>query len=180
MYKAGDWRMGAKILATAAPVGPQVAGYDRLGGSKDADTFLETWWNPNEKPETWKWPAQDGFKIVNGHAVKRISTLKVGTRIDRYGGETGNFFAPEGASYTSRALPPANLSNVESCNYHIYEVIKPMKVYRGPIAPWFGQRGGATQFQASPVLIDPASADCGTKLNVEWLSCAKYLKAVYP
>lgn len=178
-YKPGDWRMGARELATAAPVGPMVVGYKRLSRWPNSDKFLERWWDDDASPQTWKYPKEDGFVLVDGKPVKKVSVLTAGTRIDRFGGATGNFFAPEGTSYTARALPPGNLANTETCNYHVYQVIAPLKVYSGPIRPWFGQRGGGTQYQAVNALVDP-NPECGTKIDVTWLQCAKYIKSVYP
>lgn len=87
-------------------------------------------------------------------------TLEVGRKIDRFGGEGGNFFSPLGAPYIERALPPSNLETFDGdypANYHVYEVIKELPVTLGPIAPWFEQPGMGTQFSTSSsvsVLLD--------------------------
>ena len=78
--------------------------------------------------------------------------LQVGTLLDRFGGETGNFLSPKGAPYVERALPPVNLNNNRTNvtdypnGYHVYEVVKEFEVLAGPIAAWFGQPGGGTQY----------------------------------
>lgn len=83
------------------------------------------------------WPPNRG---LDGEAV--IQTLKPGTRIDRYGFEGGTFVSPEGIPYPSRALAPGT----ENKPYNVYEVIKPIEVQAGKIAPWFGEPGGGIQY----------------------------------
>ena len=51
-------------------------------------------------------------------------------------------------------------------NYHVYSVIKPLKVLAGPIAPWFGQPGQGVQYQ--------------TYVNVATLIADGYLRAEDP
>ena len=70
-------------------------------------------------------------------------TLQPGTRVDRYGAETGKFVSPEGTPYSNRALPP----NSNVCPYHIYEIKKPIEVQSGKVASWFGEPGGGIQYQ---------------------------------
>ena len=84
------------------------------------------------------WPPNRG---LDGDAV--IETLKPGTRIDRYGFEGGTFVSPEGIPYPSRALAPGT----ENKPYNVYEVIKPIEVQAGKIAPWFGEPGGGIQYE---------------------------------
>lgn len=74
-----------------------------------------------------------------------IETLKPGTRIDRYGFEGGTFVSPEGIPYPSRALAPGT----EKKPYNVYEVIKPIEVQAGKIAPWLGEPGGGIQYELS-------------------------------
>lgn len=86
------------------------------------------------------WPPNRGF---DGEVV--IETLKPGTRIDRYGFEGGTFVSPEGIPYPSRALAPGT----EKKPYNVYEVIKPIEVQAGKIAPWFNEPGGGIQYELS-------------------------------
>ncbi|MCP4966154.1 MAG: TNT domain-containing protein [bacterium] len=51
----------------------------------------------------------------------RADTLKPGTVIDRYGGETGRFFSPQGTPLDARALPTG------SGPLNTYEVLKPLR-----------------------------------------------------
>lgn len=85
-----------------------------------------------------QWPPNRGF---DGEPVKKI--LDIGTRIDRYGFEGGTFVSPEGLSYASRSLAPG--TNLKP--YNIYEIIKPIEVQAGKIAPWFGEPGGGIQYE---------------------------------
>ncbi len=85
------------------------------------------------------YPPNDGFL---GPVVEE--TLPVGTRIDRYGTETGAFVAPEGTPVWMRSLVPGT---VESKPYNVYEVAKPVKVLSGKSTPWFHQGGGGKQYK---------------------------------
>ncbi len=94
-----------------------------------------------------------GYPPNNGATVSRTTTLRPGTKIDRYGGfidengnfvDKGQFLSPKGASFESRALPENSLGKP----YSVYEVIKPIPgVQEGQAIPWFGQPGGGTQYQ---------------------------------
>lgn len=47
-----------------------------------------------------------------------------------------------GVPFENRALPPESLD----APYKQYEVVKPFDADAGPIAPWFGEPGGAIQY----------------------------------
>jgi hypothetical protein len=61
-----------------------------------------------------------------------------------------------------------------TCNYHVYEVLKPFEVEEGPIAPGFGQPGYGRQYQLVSALI-PGSP---SPLTVMWLLDNGYLEAL--
>lgn len=68
----------------------------------------------------------------------------------------GSFISAAAAPYNQRALPPSNLDTNPAApdfpfNYHVYQVIKPLTVNGGPIAPWFGQPGLGAQFYTGDV-----------------------------
>ena len=94
-----------------------------------------------------------GYPPNNGAIGTRTTTLRPGSRIDRYGGffdENGNFvdkgqyLSPEGSSFGSRALQESALNKP----YRAYEVIKPIPgVQEGNVIPWYGQPGRGTQYQ---------------------------------
>ena len=70
-------------------------------------------------------------------------------RIDRYGSDFGLFTSPEGIPYEMRAVAPGT----DLKPYSVFEVIKPMKVKAGEIAPWFNEPGGDIQYLL-PDIID--------------------------
>ncbi|MEJ6403469.1 TNT domain-containing protein [Yoonia sp. 2307UL14-13] len=89
-----------------------------------------------------RWPPNDGFDGT----VSR-TTLPAGARIDRYSRETGlddtgSFLSPQGANWTSRALPYEKSTQ----QYAVYEVLRPLEVSSGRAAAWFDEAGGATQY----------------------------------
>jgi hypothetical protein len=85
-----------------------------------------------------KWPGNDGFA-----GTPTEITLEVGTRIDRYGDSKGFFVSPQGTLYEARALSPIS----EFSPYNVYEVIEPITVKAGNIAPWFDEVGGGVQYK---------------------------------
>ncbi|WP_218618671.1 TNT domain-containing protein [Paenibacillus sp. P3E] len=85
-----------------------------------------------------KWPENDGFDGVLNKA-----TLKIGTRIDRYGFESGSFVSPEYISYEMRSLTHGTYSKP----YHVYEVMKEIDALEGTIGPWFDETGEGIQFK---------------------------------
>ncbi|MGW0251259.1 glycohydrolase toxin TNT-related protein [Nocardia goodfellowii] len=70
------------------------------------------------------------------------AVLPVGEIIDRFGGPSGRFTSPPGVPFPERALPPTNLDGDQ---YHQYEVLRPLPVWAGPIAPAMDMPGGGTQ-----------------------------------
>jgi hypothetical protein len=85
-----------------------------------------------------RWPPNDGFIGTPKKAV-----LPPGTKIDRYGYNTGSFVSPKGTSYGARSLAPD--TNLKP--YRVFEVLKPINVLEGKAAPWFDEIGGGTQFK---------------------------------
>ena len=84
--------------------------------------------------------------------------------LDRVGEPVGSFLAPAGTAFDARALAPgAGASNV-----YVYEVIKPLLVLEGEIAPAFGQPGGGVQILPN----------VGTRVDVQWLIENEYLTEV--
>lgn len=107
----------------------------------------------------WNWPKNLGFK---NDSVS--TTLPIGTRLDRYGNPTGSFLSPEGVRFEKRALAPG--SGAEK--YYKYEVIKPLPVKQGEIAPAFGQPGGGIQILPN----------FDQRVNVQWLLDNQYLREI--
>jgi hypothetical protein len=78
----------------------------------------------------------------------RPDTLKPGTVIDRYGGETGRFFSPQGTPLDARSLPTG------SGPLNTFEVLKPLDVQGGVVAPAFGQPGLGVQYMTDLPVAD--------------------------
>ncbi len=91
-----------------------------------------------KKPDgSWDWPPNKGFAEP---PVEKV--LEPGTVLDRFGENGGRFLSPAGTPYDARALSPDSLS----APYRGFEVLRPLPVQSGPIAPAFGMPGGGTQF----------------------------------
>ena len=96
----------------------RAAGWKRPDGS--------TWWPPNN----------------GGVGTPEQIGLKPGTKLDRFGSENGSFMSPRGASFPERAMGSAPSGSPNN-----YTVVKELPVERAPVAPWFDQPGGGTQYQ---------------------------------
>lgn len=105
------------------------------GGGVPKPTQLE--FDFVKKLEPRRWPTNDGF------ANKGRATLVPGSRIDRFGDETGKFAAPAGTPFWERGLPTSYATDRP---YITYEVLRPIEVDAGQAAPAFGQPGGGIQF----------------------------------
>jgi len=75
--------------------------------------------------------------------IRGKTTLQPGTLIDRYGPPSGKFVSPEGTPFPQRALP----WNSQYDRYTRYQVIKPIEVEEGLVAPWFDQPGLGKQYK---------------------------------
>ncbi len=107
----------------------------------------------------WNWPPKLGFA-----EPPKEDVLVVGTRLDRYGSANGAFLSPKGVPYENRALAPGSKAG----KYHEYEVIKPLPILQGKIAPAFDQPRGGVQ-------ILPNFPE---RVNVDWLIKNGYVKEV--
>ncbi len=91
----------------------------------------------NQETGAINWPKNDGF--LNTPIEE---TLQPGFRIDRYGYDTGTFVSPEGIPYGMRAVAPGT----DLRPYSVFEVVAPIEVKGGKIAPWFDEVGGGIQY----------------------------------
>jgi Tuberculosis necrotizing toxin len=174
-YFRGDSRLGPAQLPTGGAVGAELAGYRRTG-RLPARRFLATYYDPtaNSGQGGWIYPPDNGYVTGPGGQPEEAQLqLQSGQDIDRFGSEYGAFLGPAGLPYSARSIPPQNLDGTPAagCNYHGYRVTKPFNVEAGPIAPWFGQPGGGTQFQLVAILVPGAPGS----LNVMWLVNNGYL-----
>jgi len=107
------------------------------------------------------WPPREGFAA---EPVPMI--LPPGMLLDRFGSDGGRFFSPKGASYDGRALP----YDCRLQPYKVYRVKAPLLVWTGRAAPWFDERGGATQFETdataaqlvADAALEPVDAAAGS------------------
>ncbi len=83
------------------------------------------------------YPPNNGFL---GEPTPEV--LPPGTDVGRFGDPGGSFFAPAGTEPQLLSLPPGTID----LPYTTYTVIRPLPVYSGPAAPWFGQPGGGAQY----------------------------------
>ena len=91
-----------------------------------------------------RWPPDNGCA-----AAPVASTIPPNTLIDRFGSENGTFVSPKGQPFAARAVPYV----CEQMAYTVYLVTRPLPVQSCKAAPWFGEPGGATQYQTA----EPAS-----------------------
>ncbi|MFU2164970.1 TNT domain-containing protein, partial [Streptococcus pluranimalium] len=91
----------------------------------------------NQSTGAIHWPDGDGFA-----SIPKDMILKPSTRIDRFGSDYGTFTSPEGTPYAQRAVAPGT----DSRPYSVFEVLEPLTVKGGEIAPWFDEPGGGMQY----------------------------------
>jgi len=82
------------------------------------------------------------------------TVMNPGQQFDRFGPGFGQFGSPVGTSFPERALPPGSLD----AGYHRYEVVKPIPIWEGPIAPAMGQPGGGVQYYLPTSIVDLVNA----------------------
>lgn len=178
-----DPLLGPAELPKDEPVGPLMAGYQRFGPNlpetpAGAVRFRSEFFSGNPA-SPWNWPPNKGFE---GQPTR--TTLKPGTKLDRFGYEGGTFLAPREASFAERALPPQSLDTpiksdpppppppMPQSNYHAYCVMQPFDVDAGPLTPWFGQPGLGMQYVLNPEYFGENDR---SMLSVGWLVRNGYL-----
>ncbi|KAJ7147650.1 hypothetical protein C8R43DRAFT_528186 [Mycena crocata] len=160
-YYCGDWRLGPEIFPDTHALSTIVTNYDRFGGLCPGE-FLEKYFNATSG--FFMYPPLDGFQLSTEQMpIYGNQTLVPGMHVDRFGKETGKYFAPAYTPFEQRALPPSNLNDgmVDGdppANYRVYRVEKNFTVVAGPIASCFEQPGQGTQY-FSAVTIEALVAD---------------------
>jgi uncharacterized caspase-like protein len=103
-----------------------------------------------------RWPIQPlaGDPPLTLFRGKRMTELRAGTELDRFGSGDGNLTYAAGTPFSHRSLVPewVNLP------FHTYRVARPMQVLTGLAIPWFEQAGGGTAYLL-PEAIDTLLAD---------------------
>ncbi|MGV9797639.1 TNT domain-containing protein [Mycobacterium sp. NPDC003449] len=101
------------------------------------------------------WPDQQLHPQGFATPESRIpAVLHPGEMFDRYGPGFGQFGSPVGTAFPDRALPPQSLD----AGYHRYEVVRPVPIWQGPIAPAMGQPGGGIQYYFPNSIVDLVNA----------------------
>jgi Tuberculosis necrotizing toxin len=127
--------MPAIALAQAAPAAPP-AGWPPYLLWKLVPKWIT--WDSSTQKATIRWPDNDGC------ADKPVDqTLAIGTMIDRFGGTSGSFFSPRGASFNGRATPYVCRQE----DYRVYKLVAALPVHTCKAAAWFGLSGGVTQYK---------------------------------
>lgn len=164
----GDPRLGPVILPRLFkyPLNVELATYDRFGDLCPAE-FLAKW--ARGPGGSFSRPPFNGFQLdVFGKPILANVTLPAGKKLDRFGSEMGTFLSPLGAPYIERSLPPSNLNTFVKShpfNYFVYEVLQPLVVQEGPVAAFYEQPGGGSQYVAPASVADLISGGFLTRLN---------------
>ncbi|MDY0814096.1 TNT domain-containing protein [Kitasatospora purpeofusca] len=173
-FYCGFKELGPRTLP--AGVAKLLKNYDRFGGLTPQQ-FL-SWYRDGLD---WKYPAEDGFRDVNGTIDRTTVEIPAGTKLDRFGLYYGRYLSKPGTSFPERALPPDSLNpvieeNQEVDSYFCYGVRTPFKVEQGGIASGFAQPGKGVQQYLNEKL---KPAEFGTdSYNVKTLLDRKYLEAL--
>jgi len=106
---------------------------------------------PSELEYDTNWPPADlfpeGFATPEG---RDPISLPAGAILDSFGSTFTRFLYDAGTPFAERSLP----AGYADAGYRRWLVSKPTPVWAGPVVPWFGQVGGATQYYALMPLID--------------------------
>ena len=128
--------------------------FDKFGGLGEAEWEKQYW--PNHDLDSrgnpqLTWPDPDrhpeGFLSPED---RKPGVLEPGSTVDRFGPGFGRFVSPDGTPFPERGLPFQSLDD----GYHRYEVVKPLPVWEGPIAPAMGQPGGGIQYYLPYPVVD--------------------------
>ncbi|MCX3058842.1 TNT domain-containing protein, partial [Streptomyces beihaiensis] len=175
-----------KLLPSVSGLSPDVMallhGYQPYGDLTPAE-FVGKYWDKSADSWDWSTALDDPSGAVAG--TEHTVWPKAGERWDRFGGEKGQWLAPEGTAYAERSLPPENLHQ----GYHRYvwvkdwtpetaaQYVKGGKLASGDItaskvSPGFGQPGMGTQFK----LPGNWRQDGEATMNVQWLLDHHFIK----
>ena len=131
-------KSGSKTINQADRI--KIDGWDYTPSDELYLKYKDVFDNPkyyNQETGAINWPENNGFA---GTPIDEV--LQPGTRIDRYGSDYGSFTSPEGIPYEMRAVAPGT----DQKPYRVFEVVEPINVKSGSIAPWFDEPGGGIQY----------------------------------
>jgi RHS repeat-associated protein len=136
----GLWDDKVRLAEFGGKVGFDLILFKKLSGIRAAvaDAAAATESAAPSTALTKYYPENNGFV----GATER-KTLMPGEQMDRLGGSPySRFFSPVGTPEAARALPPGTAGQP----LRTFEILKPLEVESGTVAPWFGQPGGGTQY----------------------------------
>lgn len=139
-----ETRVGASTVPGQIAVGPHVcitAGQQWVNAPPQAETTVATGVAAKTSIDLVPyraWPEGEGF--LGG---SKVTVLKPGTLIDRYGSDGGRFVSPEGTPFGQRGLPSTRAADP----YSVFEVQKRTVVRGGTVVPWADSGGGGVQYK---------------------------------
>lgn len=126
---------------------------DRYGGLGEA-AWIERFVVPEDADagqglRRLVWPAQEEFPDGFASATDRLPTrFEPGTVVDSFGPTFTRILYDVNTPFSARSLP----IDYAASGYRQWRILKETAVWSGPVAPWFGQRGGGAQhFTLMPV-----------------------------
>ena len=125
--------------------------YDVLGGRQSPAEFRDDFQRTDaDGRRQWDWEnaAPDGGKVPGS---ERMLAPGETPKLDRIGGDNGEYFGRDGDSFGSRSLPPDRL-NFERNHWEVNSEHPSLqdgsvRVEQSEVAPAFGQDGGGTQYR---------------------------------
>ncbi|WP_160096478.1 TNT domain-containing protein [Kibdelosporangium aridum] len=150
------WAVEGGDAVTSGPPAPAdeiTSGHDPLAGQNERDwarRFVVRAGHGRDTLDTeYAWPPSELFP-EGATAPGEPEVLEPGTVIDRFGTPDGRVFAAADTSFAQRSLPPSHVY----AEYRRYRVLKPLPVWRGISAAWFGQTGGGVRYRTTHPALD--------------------------
>lgn len=144
---------GDAVESGAALENDLADGHDPLAGQNERDwdrRFVVRAGSGRDTLDTeYAWPPAELFP-EGATAPGEPEILEPGTVIDRFGTPEGRVFAAADTSFAQRSLPPSHAH----ADYRRYRVLKPLPVWRGISAAWFGQTGGGPRYRTVHPALD--------------------------
>ncbi|ONI85915.1 hypothetical protein ALI144C_12480 [Actinosynnema sp. ALI-1.44] len=141
------------VPGPSIPAGDVTLGHDPLAGQNERDwarRFVVREGSGRDTADTeYAWPPSELFP-EGATAPGEPEVLEPGTLIDRFGSPDGRVFAEAGTPFAQRSLPPSHVT----AEYRRYQVLRPLPVWRGISAAWFGQVGGGVRIRTTHPALD--------------------------
>nr|WP_042195647.1 TNT domain-containing protein [Kibdelosporangium sp. MJ126-NF4]CEL22138.1 Translation initiation factor IF-2 [Kibdelosporangium sp. MJ126-NF4]CTQ92919.1 Translation initiation factor IF-2 [Kibdelosporangium sp. MJ126-NF4] len=135
------------------PAGDLTLGHDPLAGQNERDwarRFVVREGSGRDTVDTeYAWPPSELFP-EGGTAPGEPEVLEPDTVLDRFGTSEGRVFAAADTPFAQRSLPPSHVN----AEYRRYRVLRPLPVWRGVCAAWFGQTGGGVRYRTTHPALD--------------------------